>query len=540
MSTQSSDLSSGIKTREQYDEEPYGHKVEWVEWDSDFRNSELQLGDIITGVDDKHYLKEAREKEFPKAIGNYLESTYWQEQGGKDGQTIRLHVLRDGKPLTIAGKIRQHLFYYDANQKPAMGPGGPARLSNDGFSSPWMSWYEKFVRNASIYLGDPLWERSRINNVKILEEQLEEKPRIEHLQKSYPGPFADKAFDDWKAMIKSLEGRTYTDITEKTLEYRQIGEQRTQMIKEMALKTKKAFVDELKDRMIPPFPAVDPIMGKVSDVTGKVIELPYIPMRQFINDLGRSYAVSGSQRDGYYVIHVNDPEMDLFFGTLFRYQGQVTPQVSERYQFFGEIRNEPIMVTFDGRPITGLMVKVIAGMAGQDNFFVDLRKVNEKNEVPFAGEEALSLFSTYPIGEDAPPEKVIEAMIHYIKYADKVSWKNLFSTWRIFPRWSGPPVIDTAYILSENSYLTLWEQSRKQIVTAIYDVRVLHTGPVFTLVQADKDHGIPHVEQVKVIIDHIGKFGDAYRSISNINVHRKWILQRINGGAWKIVEPQAL
>src|SRR5690606_2069677 len=129
-----------------------------------------------------------------------------------------------------------------------------------------------------------------------------------------------------------------------------------------------------------------------ASVAGKVVELPYIPIRQIINDLGISYAVIGSQWEGYYIIHMKDSEVDMFFGTLFRYQAQVTPDVSERYQFFGEIINEPMMVTYDRRPITGLMLKVIAGAAGNDNFFVDLRKHDAKNEVRFSGEELIASF----------------------------------------------------------------------------------------------------------------------------------------------------
>ena len=73
-------MTSGIKTNENLDDDPYGHKVEWIEWDIDFRRSDLQHADIIVAVNDKSYLKENRNSEYPKAIGNYLESTYWAEQ----------------------------------------------------------------------------------------------------------------------------------------------------------------------------------------------------------------------------------------------------------------------------------------------------------------------------------------------------------------------------------------------------------------------------------------------------------------------------
>ncbi len=540
MTATNSDLRAGIDTREQFDEDPYGYKVEWIKWDSDFRNTDLRPGDTILGINDILYQKEFRQQEMSRAMGGPMEPAHWQEQGAGDGHTINLNVWRDGQTLNISGKIHSHRFYYDAHQKPALGPNGPNRISNDGFNSPWMSWYEQFVKKASIILSDPLWERSRINNLKLLEEHNAEKVRVDFLTEKFPGPFAESVLSDWHRMYEVLEGKTYNDITEQTLEYRKIGEQRMSIVKEAALKARKAFTIEMSERLIPPFPAKDPIMDDVASVAGKVVELPYIPIRQIINDLGKSYAVIGSQREGYYIIHMKDSEIDMFFGTLFRYQAQVTPDVSERYQFFGEIINEPTMVTYDRRPITGLMLKVIAGAAGNDNFFVDLRKPDAKNEVRFSGEELIATFGDFPLDHYSPPDQVMRGLIHYIKYADKARWKNLFSTWRIFTRWSGPPVIDTAYILPDSSFHSIWEQSRKQIVNDIYDVRVIYTGPVMTVIEPDKDQGIPHVEQVKVILDHIGLIGDRYRSVSNINVHRKWILQRMNGGPWKIVEPQAL
>ena len=62
MDTATEALSSGIKTRQHIDEDPFGYLVEWIEWDSDFRNSELQHADIILALNEKKYLKENREQ----------------------------------------------------------------------------------------------------------------------------------------------------------------------------------------------------------------------------------------------------------------------------------------------------------------------------------------------------------------------------------------------------------------------------------------------------------------------------------------------
>jgi hypothetical protein len=43
-----------------------------------------------------------------------------------------------------------------------------------------------------------------------------------------------------------------------------------------------------------------------------------------------------------------------------------------------------------------------------------------------------------------------------------------------------------------------------------------------------------------VILDHVGLIDGEYRTFSDINVHRVWRLQRLNGGPWKITEVQRL
>jgi hypothetical protein len=135
---------------------------------------------------------------------------------------------------------------------------------------------------------------------------------------------------------------------------------------------------------------------------------------------------------------------------------------------------------------------------------------------------------------------VIEAMVYYIKMGDMKAWKKLFATWQIFSEWGGRPYMDFMYWHREENYQQVWEQSRKQILHDIYDARVLEVSEVKQTVEANSELGIPRVEQVKVIIDHIGKISDRYKSVSNLNVHRKWVLQRLNDGPWKITQLQAL
>ncbi|MCB0374714.1 MAG: hypothetical protein KDD04_02220, partial [Sinomicrobium sp.] len=146
------------------------------------------------------------------------------------------------------------------------------------------------------------------------------------------------------------------------------------------------------------------------------------------------------------------------------------------------------------------------------------------------------------VGPDATagPGEVVAAMIRSIKLSNRKQWRSLFGNWRVLHGWDGMPTADMAYDLPEANYQRMWEYSRRLILNDVYDARVVKVFPARTVVEADETHDLPEIEEVKVIIDHIGRFNGEYRSFSSVNVRRKWILQRIAKGPWKIVNPQNL
>lgn len=533
-------MRAGIKTREQIDSEPYGFAVEWIEWDSNFRESELRHQDIILGVNDYFYQKENREKDAPKAIGNYLETVFWSEQKAAENNTISLHIDRSGKRLSIQGKIQPPQQYSNANNKQTIGLNGPERLGKDGFPSPWASWYEQFIKHAERFLTDRLWIKSVFDSKRLLAEHLEWKPRVDYLKERYPCRFSETVDDDWEEVLKILNGNTYHDIDDKALEYRKIGEQRAHLAREAAIGAEQEYIKKHKDRTIASFPAIDPARGNRKDVAGKIVLLPEIGFDQFINDLGKSFAVIGSEKEGYYFIHLNSAEMDIFFRTLFYFKSQVAPDVKDQFRLIAEILDEPAILRVNGRSVTGLMVKVMAGIAGDNNTFIDTQLEVVNGRVKFSGEDLLSTFDHPPLESSANPQQVIEAMIYYIKMGDMNSWKKLFSTWQVFSEWGGRPYMNFMYWHTEENYQQAWEQSRKQILGDIYDARVLEVSSVKKVLNEEAELGIPNVEQVQVIIDHVGKIEGNYKSVSNLYVHRKWVLQRLNNGPWKITQLQAL
>lgn len=532
-------ISTGIKTRI-HEDDPYGYSVEWMNWDSEFRKTSLRHGDIITGVNDKLYSRATRDADHARSVGNYLESTFFAETGCTTLQPVILHIDRDGEKLEISGLLSEPQHYFNSDGKTVIGENGPVRLTNDGFSSSWANWYEKFENHLSLYLDDPRWERNSLDNRRRLAEHWEWKPRVDFLASNYPGRFTDTVVADWELAKTTLEGKIYTDITEATLEYRAIGARRVELVKIAANEAKRKFLETDAAGYIDAFPAVDAVHGDILSVTGKRVVLPVITFDHFINDLGKTFAVIGSKENGYYFIHLNSPEMDIFFRSLFHYKAQVTPDIPEKFEFIVEIENHPAMLSVDRKPVSGVMVKTLAGVAGDGHVFVDVQKNAMAGSVSFSGEEQLVIFDQPSPLDSATAEEIIESMIHYVKMGDMKAWKKLFANWQIYIDGDGPPFMDFKYGWLDESFQDVWEKSRKQVLNVVYDARVIYSNPIKTVVQANRDIGLPHVEQVKVIVDHIGKFDGQYSSISNLYVHRRWILQRLEGGPWKIRELQGL
>lgn len=175
-----------------------GFRVTWVDWDSDFRNSDLQIEDVIIGYDDISFEQFLEPGKHGSAVGQHGETTYWQKMGLKHGHSITLKVFHEGNEdlLYISGKFLATRFYSDSKDKRALGPRGPPKMAQDNFSGAWSGWYERLVKMSDILDGG--WDHKKINNKKELQEHEEHKKRIDYLQETYPGPFANVVLSDWE------------------------------------------------------------------------------------------------------------------------------------------------------------------------------------------------------------------------------------------------------------------------------------------------------------------------------------------------------
>jgi hypothetical protein len=324
-------IVSGLTTEVLLRKENPGFKVKWISWDSDFRR-EIQLNDVILQVNKENmapFLKPGN----GTGIGQYAEWQHWKDINARNGQEITLSLLRQGKPVTVKGKLHAEYFYTDGKGNRAIAPGGPSLMERDGFSDAWSQWIEKYLQKLSLLLRMG-WEQTGFDNKKEYANQLAEKPRIDMLQSKYPGKFSQTMSDDWNRIVKSLEGERI-EITEKDLEYRQIGEKRLQQAKAAAKKAWEAARQKYSDEMIDPFPAADILERE--PIVGKVVEFPRITYKNMINDMGRVYAYVGSKNDGFYFLMLDDPEGIAYMDVMYRYKGQINPRLSEQYRYIGRI-----------------------------------------------------------------------------------------------------------------------------------------------------------------------------------------------------------
>jgi hypothetical protein len=169
--------------------------------------------------------------------------------------------------------------------------------------------------------------------------------------------------------------------------------------------------------------------------------------------------------------------------------------------------------------------------------FVDLTVTSGK-ESRFAGEAELLRAGDKPLAATASPVEVMEAFVRELKAGREESWRELFAIWRA-DRHSGYATYLPNVPLPK-TFGRAWIDSRTLILDRVYDARVVWVSDIEKLLTGKEFKGAPVVEQVTVELDHVGKFGREYRSFATVAVHRMWVLQRVDGGPWRIVSIQGL
>jgi hypothetical protein len=530
--------------------------VTWVPWDSGYRGSGLKVGDLIVGHADTRYTPETVAQKARVGDANF--ARWFDQQKFKPDDSFKLIVVRGDDEHTITGRLGGHRQYRHSEGKRILGEGGPLEYEKDGFDYDWSAWYRQFVDLAKTILAG--WDYFASTNTINLAERLQPfAARIEFFEKKYPGAFAKALRDDFEAMQTLVAGEK-RELSEADLAYRALGEARAAQATAAADTAFVKFMADIEASLLENAPSSpNSFTEDTRHLVGKVVRLPELGRRQILFETRRSWFWSGAGGGGW-VIDRHAEGLQHLYQASAEYTEKVDPYFREyKVVFVGVVKPEPALVSDAHRDITvsGVRVEPLAALItnatdSSRRLFVDLR--SGKTDEAFAGEAALAAGIRRPkLAENAGPAEVLMTAFEAMKMGDMETWLKCYANWMVRSWYVGSEsylyVDRTWEVMGGRSAASTWDQARQKLMDTIYGVEVARIGPVrtvfdATLQPADRrvtDRDAPkRVEEVRVTINHIGKIGNEFRTFAGSLLHRRWELQRLDNGPWRITSPFAI
>lgn len=542
-------LSTGLTTTALPDGKLPFLRVTQINWFSGFRGSGLQVGDQIVAVDGEALQLPDKAASAQPTIGSYRENEIWAARNRQENDSIKLTVRRRATPgqgwqtLEVAGTLQAPVNVRTADNRILLGLGGPPEMyENDGFERSWREWADNFAKSTSAILDDPLYALALTSSFE-LENLSKQQPRVELLRQKYPGPFADAVWQDFQAMQARLLGPAIS-LPADALDYRNLGEQRADDIRQQAQAAWIAIQAELSKALIDPlFPAVHPVHGDRASVINRYAKLPPLRNRDWVGEAGRTWFVAGNPNEGWYFADAEGDEAVAMLDAVARYRRLVLPNIDESYELIGQVMEQPGQLVIGERAHFGLRLRPIAALIG-GAIFVDLRHLDQ-GVARFAGEQSLNAQSAAAPPDSASPADVLQAMVAALKVADQNLWISLFATWLVEILPDGRPLFRANMVEQPARY---FEEARRRIMERVVDMRPIWVSDIDVIISGNDYAGQQRLEEVTVEMQHIGGKDGAtageFHPFSDVTVHRWWRLQRmgtrIQLGPWRITSLQPI
>jgi hypothetical protein len=288
---------------------------------------------------------------------------------------------------------------------------------------------------------------------------------------------------------------------------------------------------------------------------GKIVELPEIGDRDILFETKRSWFQIGRSQGVYLIARQSDAVKPLFAATD-RYIEKVNPSFGRRkIAFVGTVEPLPALVSDAVRSVTlvGLRVTPLAALVASDDdpaqrLCVDMRP-ERKGEEAFAGEAQLLAVGRPRLTPEMAPEEVLRAHFESLKVADFETFRACYATWMVrewFERDSSHLWVDSTWtIANERDAASLFDRSRKRLLDDVYGLEVAAVSPARVVYDASRQPAggaaEPRlVEEVRILVNHIGRSGEEFRTFAGGDLHRRWTLQRLDDGPWRLVDAQPI
>ncbi len=535
--TRGDQLLAGLGTDSRLDESPPSFRVSWIPWHSGFRDSGLRISDRIVAVQGRPVERPADSTALQRYtqgfIGQLSEHLTWAAQGLEDGAPLTLSVRRRSlagegwQQVDVHGQLRLQRHWHDDSGRQLVSPDGPGRHDRDGQPEAWGRWLEETLPKALGTALDGIWQQAGANTRHELQELQKLGPQVACLAEKYPGPCARAVSDDYARALAHLDAPR-PQITQADLAWRKQAEERAAEVRRLALAAWQECLAAHAAETVPAFPAPNPFLDDPARIVGKCLLLPTIRNRDWVVE-GHHNWWAAREGNGVWLCDTEHPQALQVRLAARRYQRRISPDLKAEYQLLVRVLPEPRMLFASGMIFKGYTVAPVAALVG-DAMFVACAP---EGEPPFAGEDSTQAHAALP-PDAAAPRQVIEALINAAKLGDQEGFKALFAPWLLSTRKGQTMVFPNPTPVSSDD----WERTRRWLSQRVADVRAVWADDVRLVSSPDAFPGAPRIEATEVEVEHWGVFDGQTHAFMATGLNRRWPLQRVDGGPWRIARAQ--